>query len=87
MNCKILVYASLFLCATAGLMGCLTDDDRTRSTLQASGFSNVQPQGYSFFGCGDDDTFSTKFTATNPAGQQVSGVVCCGIGKGCTVRF
>lgn len=37
--------------------------------------------------CSNSDTYSTGFAATNPAGQPVSGVVCCGVLKSCTVRF
>jgi hypothetical protein len=51
------------------------------------GFTNVQTHGYAFWGCSKDDDFSTKFTATNTAGKQVSGVVCGGLLKGQTVRF
>lgn len=52
------------------------------------GYKNIQTHGFDLFACSEDDFYSTKFTATNPAGQQVSGVVCSGlIFKGATVRF
>jgi hypothetical protein len=64
-----------------------TDENATRETLRKSGYTKIQTTGYSFFECGEGDTFHTGFTATNPAGERVSGTVCCGILKGCTVRF
>ncbi|WNM70147.1 hypothetical protein [Myxococcus phage Mx1] len=67
-------------------VGC-TNPDRTRETLHRAGFTNVQTRGYDVWSCSDDDAYATKFTATNPAGQTVSGTVCCGILKNCTIRF
>jgi len=64
-----------------------TDEGRTRSTLHSIGFTDVQTQGYDMWACSEDDSYSTQFTATNPQGQRVSGAVCCGLLKNCTVRF
>ena len=69
-----------------GVVSC-TDESDTRRTLDAHGFSDIQTQGYGWFACSKNDTYATKFTAKNPKGQPVSGVVCCGIVKNCTVRF
>lgn len=69
------------------ISGC-TNADKTVSTLQKSGFKNIKSGGYAWFACGKDDTWATNFTATNVNGQEVEGVVCCGlIFKGCTVRY
>ncbi len=69
------------------LLGC-TDESATVRTLQSAGFTEIRTTGWSAFACGQDDTFATGFTAKNPAGQTVSGAVCCGfLTKGCTVRF
>ncbi len=79
---------TLFTLAAICFAIACTDDDSTRKTLQMHGFTNVQTTGYSPFTCGDNDSFSTGFRATNPSGQVVEGTVCCGLfGKGCTVRF
>jgi hypothetical protein len=76
------------LFALAILALACTDEDNTVRTLQAHGFTNIQTTGFNPWSCGQDDTFSTGFIATNASGQKVSGTVCCGfIGKGCTVRF
>lgn len=72
---------------TAGLGGCSSPVDAERA-LTGMGYKNIQTYGFDLFACSEDDFYSTKFTATNPAGQQVSGVVCSGlIFKGATVRF
>lgn len=79
---KKLILAAM--CAV--VFGCTAEDD-TRNTLTKAGYSNIEIDGYAFLGCGEDDNFKTKFTATNPNGMRVSGVVCCGVFKGCTIRF
>lgn len=66
--------------------GC-TDDSGSRSALVSAGYSNINLTGYRWMGCGNEDSYHTGFTATNPAGVRVSGVVCCGLMKGCTIRF
>ena len=76
----------LLLLAAVFLAGC-SDADKTEATLKAHGFTEIRTTGYSFFGCGKDDTFSTGFKAKSPIGAPVEGVVCCGILKGCTVRL
>lgn len=76
----------LTMAAAVSLIGC-TAPSRSRTTLESAGYSDIQIGGYSFFACGQDDHFSTKFVAKNPAGQEVSGTVCCGWLKSCTIRF
>jgi hypothetical protein len=72
--------------ALALLVGC-TAPERSEEVLQQHGFTEITTGGYAWWGCGDDDTYHTKFTATNSQGMRVSGVVCCGQWKNCTVRF
>lgn len=67
-------------------IGC-TDEDGTRHALEQQGFYDIRTEGYAWFGCSDSDNFATRFTAKNPNGQPVSGVVCCGMLKSCTVRW
>ncbi len=76
----------VLMCTALMFVAC-TDDDRTISTLKASGFTGISVGGYGAFDCGKDDTYATKFTAMNPQGMVVSGTVCCGFWKSCTVRF
>jgi hypothetical protein len=65
-----------------------TDDDATRRTLEASGYTNVRILKKVPTGCGDHDLYWTGFEASNPRGARVKGTVCCGaFVKGCTVRF
>ena len=69
-----------------GLAAC-TDPRAAQKALDDMGFSDVQAGGYDFFTCGDDYTFHTKFTAKNPKGKTVTGVVCSGWLKGSSVKF
>lgn len=68
-------------------LGACTSTETSVEVLEKQGFTNIQTTGYDFFACSEEDTFHTGFTATNTRGQTVSGVVCCGWLKRCTVRF
>ena len=65
--------------------GCTASNEATRA-LEGAGYTQIQITGYSWFGCGKDDTFATGFEATGPSGKHVSGVVCSGWLKGATIR-
>lgn len=73
------------LLAVTALAGCSSSND-AKKALEGAGYTNIQTHGYSFFGCSEDDTFKTKFTATGPTGKPVEGVVCSGWLKGGTIR-
>lgn len=75
-----------FAAASATLAGC-TDKPSAERTLTRAGYTDIDVGGYGFFACGEDDTFSTNFTAKNPQGQQVEGTVCGGWLKKDTIRF
>jgi hypothetical protein len=75
------------LVAVALMLAACTAPDSARNALESQGFTDIQIQGYAFFGCGKDDSFHTKFTAKNAQGRPVEGVVCSGLFKGSTVRF
>jgi len=74
------------LLALVVLGGC-TAPDWSREAVDNLGFKEIKTEGYSWFGCGEDYAFHTKFSAINPNGKHVSGVVCCGWLKGCSVKF
>jgi hypothetical protein len=74
------------------LTGCGACDDESASlhALNAYGFRDVAFHGHAYSGCSKNESSAMDFTAKNPNGDAVSGVVCCGVGlmaKGCTVRF
>ena len=69
----------------AVLAGCTSADSATRA-LESAGYSQIKITGYQFFGCSEDDSFHTGFTAVGPTGKPVSGVVCGGLLKGSTIR-
>ena len=64
-----------------------TNESASVEALKKSGFTEIQTTGYAAFSCSDDDTFSTGFRAKNARGDVVTGAVCCGYFKGCTVRW
>lgn len=75
---KFLLIGMLFAC---------TNVDASINAIESAGLEPVKVGGFSWFTCSDSDNFSTRFTAKNPQGKLVSGTVCCGILKGCTIRY
>ncbi len=69
------------------LLASCTNETRSRAALLDAGFTDIELTGWDVFACSEDDTFSTGFTAKNPQGRAVSGTVCCGAMKGCTIRW
>jgi hypothetical protein len=69
------------------LAGCGVNEVKAKRILESQGLSSVAVGGYSIWGCGNEDTFKSSFTAKDSKGQDVSGVVCGGWLKGYTVRF
>lgn len=77
----------IVMLAVVILSACTCSNDARRA-LTAAGYTNIQPGDYAWFACSKDDFFHTKFTATNPLGKTVSGVVCSGlIFKNATIRY
>jgi hypothetical protein len=78
----------LLLCFA--LTGCPATDDQVVNTLTNMGFSAVVKGDPVLWGCSRGE-IGSHFTATNPHGSRVAGLVCCGgylpLNKGCTVRF
>lgn len=69
------------------LVGC-SSHSAAHKALTAAGYSDIRTTGYAGpFACGEDDSFSTGFIATNPKGERVEGVVCSGFLKRGTIRF
>ena len=64
-----------------------TDDEATVRTAEAAGLESVKPNGHAWWACGKDDLSATSFTAKHANGKQVSGAVCCGLLKNCTIRW
>lgn len=79
----------LFMVAvmSLALFGCETNEDEARETLEKSGFSDISTGDSTFYGCGHGDKMGREFRAKNVAGKVVTGIVCCGQWKSCTVRF
>jgi hypothetical protein len=84
-----MLFRSIIVASILALMGIgCSCEDSAKSTLRSHGFTNIRTTGWGGpLRCSDSDRFNTGFEATNPQGQRVSGVVCCGLFKNCTVRF
>jgi|DEB0MinimDraft_3_1074331.scaffolds.fasta_scaffold330730_2 hypothetical protein len=54
---------------------------------ESAGLTEVNVEGWAWFGCGEDDDFRYNVSATNINGDHVDATVCCGIVKSCTVRY
>ena len=83
MKVKTLIIAGTILL----FVSACTDPKGTENILLSSGYSNIKINGYSIWGCAEEDMFKTKFTATSSNGNVVNGVVCKGLLKGSTIRF
>lgn len=74
--------------------GCGVSQETAEDVLQDEGYESVEVTGVALWGCSEDDTFASNFTATrrvlNADGttslRNVSGTICCGWWKDCTVR-
>jgi hypothetical protein len=82
-----LLVVVLVLLTVAFIVSPKADPDKATATLEASGYSEVEIGGPALWGCSDDDTFCTRFTAKGPTGVPVSGVVGSGYFKGSTIRL
>lgn len=79
--CLYLMIVCVVLCASC------TDENASRSALTKQGFTDIKIEGVAWWACGEGDSYATKFTAKNSNGMQVSGAVCCGVVKSCTIRW
>ncbi len=75
------------LLSVALLLVACTDEERSRRVLDQSGYTDIQITGYAWAECSDSDTYHTAFRAKGPSGKPVTGAVCCGTLKSCTVRI
>lgn len=74
-------YISILLLCTTLIMNACTNESDARRVLEEQGYTEIHFTGYDMFGCSEDDTYRTGFTATSPTGHRVSGVVCGGYMK------
>jgi hypothetical protein len=77
----ILLYAFF-----ASMGACSNSEVRFDSAMRNEGFTQSVQGGYDFWECGVGDVWVNGFVAKRGE-QRVSGTVCCGIFKGCTVRW
>lgn len=84
---KLVVYGAIVLIGVGITVGMYASDDSEIGALESQGLTDVHVGGWAPMACSDSDTTSKHFTAKNANGQRVKGVVCCGVFKGCTVRW
>lgn len=86
---KALVYLSIVAVWTIAQAAgsCAPRPSQVSGALDALSLRDPNLGGWPWFECGYGDEFAQEFEATTPSGQRISGAVCCGIFKGCTVRF
>ncbi len=84
---KKIFCSSILLGAALLLASCGVNPTTATRALEAQGLTNIQIEGYSWLGCGKEDTFASNFSATGVNGAAVTGQVCQGLFKGTTVRF
>ena len=78
----------VFLVVSVGiLIAMYANDDPDKRAVESQGFTNVKIGDWAPLSCGEEDMTAKHFTATNPQGKSVAGVVCCGIFKSCTIRW
>ena len=80
---------AIAVCLLAVALSACSDNEGATRVLLDAGYTDVKADGYAFWGgCGEDDTYVTKFTAKGPTGRPVSGVVCSGLFfKNSTIRL
>lgn len=76
---------AILLCSL--LLSSCAGDLASEGILEGQGYTNIEIGGVNLFACSEDDIFRYNFTATNPYGKQVKGVVCSAPLKGYTIRF
>ncbi|MBU0860057.1 MAG: hypothetical protein KJ667_08970 [Alphaproteobacteria bacterium] len=77
----IVALASVFAWAALFMNPYMTDPEGARDTLDSHGFTDIETKGRPMFlSCGGGgDLWKTEFTARNPQGKEVSGIVCKGL--------
>ena len=78
---------SLVLGAALMLASCGVNPSTATRALEAQGMTDVQIEGFSWLGCGREDSLASNFIAKGANGATVTGQVCQGLFKGTTVRY
>jgi hypothetical protein len=70
-------------------VGAITQSNSSKAqvAVESAGNTNVELGPMTYLPCGRGDVGGFNFKAMNANGDKVSGVVCCGLVKGCTVRY
>jgi len=90
--CKKLVLASLavlFLGSSVAVAETVDPKSAYSRAIKSMGLKPVSIDGPPLWGCGEGDSFlfNRKFTAVNPFGERVTGVICGNFFKNYTIRL
>ena len=83
----IIVVIAVGIALRYGVSHVMRNDALANETLLKAGFTDPEITGIGFFDCGSGDISMMRFEATNPQGTRMSGTVCCGLLKRCTIRY
>lgn len=84
MKAKRIVLTIAAIALATQLAAC-TQSELASEILEREGYTQIEIGDYAWWGCGEGDTYRTKFTALKN-NRPVEGVVCSGTFKGATVR-
>lgn len=89
--CSVLIVSAILALTLGGITQIVAHADQAAPNalrvLEQAGYTQIQPTGYRFFGCADNDLFREGFRALGPNGKPVSGVACSAPLKGHTIRL
>jgi len=78
----------LLVALTAVYLASCTSNDYVENSLREAGFTNIRTAKHSLEYCPKNSLYSTKFTANNISGVEITGVVCSEMFfKNATIRF
>lgn len=80
------VIGVILLVVGVGTIGAWSTPSGAEDAVRASGVDNPAIGSWAPFRCSKDDLWCNHFTGTRN-GQPVSGIVGCGLLKGCTIRY
>jgi hypothetical protein len=83
----VLALGLLALIIVATPFACVVSNDNLQRATKPLGITEAKVTGFSWFGCGEDYVTHGEFEGKSAKGEPVSGVVCCGVFKGCTLKF
>ncbi len=85
---QLIAYAIFFgfWAMVAEMGGCAVEEGRFRNAIRNEGLTEAVQSDYDWFECGYGDVWVSSFRAKRGEAP-IAGTACCGIFKGCAVRW